>query len=128
MRAHQNIAVFGCGPLGQLCMAVAKAYGARSIVAFDKSPKRVKFAQGYAATHAFVSPDLPGGEDVMEWNRSTAEGYLEEVGVEGGLDLVIEATGAEACMQLGVHLLRMGGTCTLLHLFQLDLCISVRMS
>jgi threonine dehydrogenase-like Zn-dependent dehydrogenase len=31
--------------------------------------------------------------------------------VDVGLDVVIEASGAEPCMQLGIALLRYGGTC-----------------
>lgn len=111
LRAHQNVAVFGCGPLGQLCMAVAKAYGARTIIAIDRSPKRVSFAKQYAATHAHVAPVRPDDAEIMQWNHDTAAGMLDDAGVSGGLDLVIEATGGETCMQLGIHLLRMGGTC-----------------
>ena len=46
-RAHQTIAIFGCGPIGLITAAVAHAYSARKIVAFDHNPERVKFAQNY---------------------------------------------------------------------------------
>jgi D-xylulose reductase len=32
-RANQSIVVFGCGPIGLLCMAVGKAFGACRIIA-----------------------------------------------------------------------------------------------
>ena len=33
LRANQTVAIFGCGPVGLLCMAVAKALGASRIIA-----------------------------------------------------------------------------------------------
>ena len=111
MRAHMNVMVFGSGPLGLLCMAVAKAYGARTIIASDVSEKRVNFAKSYAATHAFVGKKRPEDKEIMEWNREQAAEVLKDAGVSGGVDLVIEASGAEPCMQLGMTMLRHGGTC-----------------
>ncbi|KAF7352689.1 putative D-xylulose reductase A [Mycena venus] len=40
-RANQSIAIFGCGPVGLLCMAVAKALGAARIIAVDIVPSRL---------------------------------------------------------------------------------------
>jgi D-xylulose reductase len=111
LRAHQTVAVFGCGPLGLLCMAVAKAYGARKILAVDISESRLKFAKSYAATHTFSPPRRGQDDEIMSWNRQVAADVLKEIGEEAGVDVVIEASGAEPCMQLGVHLLRTGGTC-----------------
>lgn len=111
IHAHQTIAVFGCGPLGLLTMAVAKAYGAATIIAIDISETRVNFAKSYAATHGHLSRRRPAEEEVMQWNREEAARILEDAGLTRGLDLVIEASGAEPCMQLGVALLRHGGTC-----------------
>ena len=63
LRAEQSVAVFGCGPVGLLCMvcllirkrlahvhnaymqAVAKALGASRIIAIDIVPSRVEFAR-----------------------------------------------------------------------------------
>ena len=44
LRANQTVAIFGCGPVGLLCMAVAKALGASRIIAVDIVPSRVEFA------------------------------------------------------------------------------------
>ena len=38
LRATQNVAIFGCGPVGLLCMAVAKALGATRVIAVDIVP------------------------------------------------------------------------------------------
>jgi len=55
--------VFGAGPVGLLCMAVAKALGARRVIAVDIQQDRLDFAKSYAATdiylpvcHFFFSP------------------------------------------------------------------------
>jgi D-xylulose reductase len=111
LRAHQNVVVFGCGPLGLLCMAVAKAYGARNIIAVDISTKRLEFAKSYAATHTFLPTRKPQEQDVMQWNASLASQVLSDAGIDFGVDVAIEASGAEPCMQLAIAMLRTGGTC-----------------
>ncbi|BEI80058.1 hypothetical protein CcaverHIS002_0105870 [Cutaneotrichosporon cavernicola] len=127
--AHQAVGVMGCGPLGLLCMAVAKAYAAREIIGIDRVPNRVDFALKYAATHAELNPEQDmkaethgtqvikgrGSKirevgDEMAWLDHWVEERLPKWGVEHGLDVVIDATGAEPCMQLAVALLRPGGT------------------
>ncbi|CAK9786292.1 unnamed protein product [Cutaneotrichosporon oleaginosum] len=128
--AHAAVGVMGCGPLGLLCMAVAKSYGAREIIGIDRVPGRVAFARKYAATHSAVNPEkdmmaetdgqrvavkgrgsklrLVGDE--MAWLDNWVEEHLPKWGVQHGLDVVIDVTGAEPCMQLAVALLRPGGT------------------
>lgn len=54
LKSGQNVIVFGAGPVGLLIMAVAKALGAKKVVAVDINEERLKFAKGYAATHTFV--------------------------------------------------------------------------
>lgn len=127
--AHATVGVMGCGPLGLLCMAVARAYGAREVIAIDRIPERVAFAHKYAATHAEVSPErqvlaetdghieikgkgskLREVGDELAWMDGWVEERLDKWGVEHGLDIVIDATGAEPCMQLAVALLRPGGS------------------
>ena len=38
-RANQSVVIFGCGPVGLLCMAVAKALGGSRIIAVDILPR-----------------------------------------------------------------------------------------
>ena len=58
LRAKQAIAVFGCGPVGLLCMAVAKALGGASrIIRIDINPSRLEFAKQYAATYLPLKPE-----------------------------------------------------------------------
>ena len=108
--AHQNIAVFGSGALGLLCMAVAKALGARTTVAVDISRSRLDFAREYAATHAHLARTRHPKVSAESFAKEESSIIVGETGVEG-FDVVIEASGAEQSMHTGLELLRPGGTC-----------------
>ena len=114
LRANQNVAIFGCGPVGLLCMAVAKALGAARIIAVDIVPSRVEFAVNYAATEGFLPPPFEPGETKIAYSRRAAGSLKERLGVEErgptSLDLVIDASGAEVCIQMGLYLAKIGGT------------------
>jgi D-xylulose reductase len=53
-KSNQVVIVFGAGPVGLLCMAVAKGLGARQVIAVDINKERLEFAKGYAATDIFA--------------------------------------------------------------------------
>jgi len=109
--AGQTLAVFGCGPLGLLVMAVAKAYGVAKIIAFDISESRVKFAKGYVADFTAVSPRLKEGQDLTSWSVEMKQTMLAAAGIDAkGVDVVVEASGAEPCMHAGIEMLHTGGT------------------
>ena len=95
-------------------MAVARAYGCSKIIAFDISQARVEFAKKHYATHGFVPNKKADGMDSMVFARQLAQRVVSEVGLEEGVDVIIEASGAEACMQAGIALVKPGGTCTYL--------------
>lgn len=65
IRAHQTVAVMGCGPVGLIAAAVCRAYGVAKIIGFDIRPKRVAFAEGYVSAgrkvfdKVFLVDDLP---------------------------------------------------------------------
>ncbi|EJD01200.1 xylitol dehydrogenase [Fomitiporia mediterranea MF3/22] len=114
LRANQSVAIFGCGPVGLLCMAVAKALGASRIIAVDIVPSRVEFAVSYAATEGFLPPPFEQGETKLAYSKRAAGLLKEKLGVEErgpkGLDHVIDASGAEVCIQMGLLLAKTGGT------------------
>ncbi|OQD91032.1 hypothetical protein PENANT_c001G05579 [Penicillium antarcticum] len=89
--------VFGAGPVGLLCCAVAKAFGAAKIVAVDIQPKRLEFAKRYGATWTF----LPGAVSAAE----NASRLATESGLGNGADIVIDAS-----INTGIHVFRAGGT------------------
>src|SRR5690606_29296474 len=47
MKPGATVGVFGCGPIGILTLAVARAAGAATIVATDRLPHRVEMARAY---------------------------------------------------------------------------------
>ncbi|TFK75799.1 xylitol dehydrogenase [Pluteus cervinus] len=113
-RANQSIVVFGCGPVGLLCMAVAKALGASRIIAVDIVPQRLEFAKAYAATDSYLPPKFLEGETKVDYSRRNAETLKQQLGVEErgekSIDLVIDASGAEVSIQTALYVARSGGT------------------
>ena len=114
LRTSQSIVIFGCGPVGLLCMAVAKALGASRIIAVDIVPSRVEFAVSYAATEGFLPPPFDAGETKMAYSKRAVSLLKQKLGVEDrgpkGLDFAIDASGAEVCIQMGILLVKVGGT------------------
>ncbi|KUJ06483.1 GroES-like protein [Mollisia scopiformis] len=96
-----SVVVMGAGPVGLLCCAVAKAFGASTIVAVDIQPARLEFAASFAATHTFM-PERVSAE-------VNAARLLKESGLIGGADAIIDASGAEPSIQTSIHALRRGG-------------------
>lgn len=113
LRASQTIAVFGCGPVGLLCMAVAKAIGASRIIAIDIVPQRLEFANSYAATETYLPLKPNDGESKVDYSRRNAENMKKELGIEDrgkrSIDLVIDASGAEVSIQTGFYIVKAGG-------------------
>lgn len=97
----QSVVVMGAGPVGLLCGAVAKAFGARKIVMVDIQQDRLDFAKKYAATHTFM-PERVAAEQ-------NAERLIKEADLGEGADAVIDASGAEPSIQTSIHVVKRGG-------------------
>lgn len=102
IKPGQTVVVFGSGTVGLLCAAVAKAYGAKKIVAVDILDKKLEFARRFNSSATF-KPDNGSAED-------NAARLIEENGLELGADAVIEASGAESSVNTAIHVLRTGGS------------------
>ena len=113
LRACESILVFGCGPVGLLCMAVAKALGASRIIAVDIIDSRLKFAKEYAATDIFVPPKREDGESLLKYSRRSSDELKRLLNLSDrgrhGVDLVIDASGAEASIQTAFYAVKVGG-------------------
>lgn len=108
LRANQTVLVFGAGPIGVLCQAVAKAYGAKKVIGVDISEARLKFAQSYGADQTFLPPRFEG--DPVAAAEKVAALIKEKCNLGEGADVVLECTGAEPCIQAGIFAAKKGGT------------------
>ena len=110
LRANQTVVVFGAGPIGVLSQAVAKASGARKVIAVDISQARLDFALSYAADGVFLPPRAEPGNDPVAHSEKVATLIKEQFGLGEGADVVLECTGAEPCIQAGVNVAKKGAT------------------
>ncbi|KAL0260944.1 Endo-1,4-beta-xylanase 2 [Diplodia seriata] len=100
-----KVLVFGAGPIGLLVCAVARAFGAGVVAVADINEPRLGFAKEYVKGGVETVVIKPGEEGLAE------RIVRETVGVdEEGFDVVIEATGVQACINEGVGALKRGGT------------------
>ncbi|KAL1638822.1 hypothetical protein SLS58_008527 [Diplodia intermedia] len=109
--ANKKVLVFGCGPIGVLCQAVAGAYGASAVYGVDIAQARLDFAREFAGSETVLNPtvDKEGAEPVEKAEMAAAV-LKEKLGLGLGADVVLECTGAEPCIQTGVFAAKSGGT------------------
>jgi L-iditol 2-dehydrogenase len=102
VKPGSSLVVFGAGPIGLLACAVGRAFGVSSITCVDIVESRLEFARGYAASRTYTMQ-----QDELDLSQESIQSRL---GLPGGPDVVIEATGAASCISCGVQALRRGGT------------------
>jgi threonine dehydrogenase-like Zn-dependent dehydrogenase len=79
-----TVAVFGLGPIGQMCIRIARHRGAGRVIGIDQVPERLALAQRYGAE----TVDFAAAGDVVSVIRDMTENR--------GADSVIDAVGMEA--------------------------------
>jgi threonine 3-dehydrogenase len=100
--AGQTVAVTGCGPIGLMSIAVAKACGASAIFASEVNPQRRAMAITMGAEEALD----PIADDVVGRVRAATGG--------AGVDVLLEMSGNPQAIQMGLAMLRSGGRASLL--------------
>ncbi|KAF8528960.1 xylitol dehydrogenase [Hysterangium stoloniferum] len=114
VRANQTVAVFGAGPVGLLTLAVAKAFGAKRIISVDIIQARLDFAKKYAATDIYMPSKKNHDESNMAYSRRNAVEMKQKLGLAdrgaNGVDIVLDASGAEVSIQTSIFLAKEGGT------------------
>ncbi|MEA3336427.1 MAG: L-threonine 3-dehydrogenase [Chloroflexota bacterium] len=100
----RKVLITGCGPVGLMTVAVAKAAGARAVYATDISPYRLRLARQMGATHTLNVAEV----DVVEF-------ILDDTAGEG-VDVLLEMSGASSAIDQGFTVLRDGGEAALLGL------------
>ncbi len=79
-----SVAIFGLGPIGQMCVRVARHRGAETVIGVDRVPERLQMARRYEAEVI----DIDHHDDVPQLIREMTDGR--------GPDSVIDAVGMEA--------------------------------
>jgi threonine dehydrogenase-like Zn-dependent dehydrogenase len=82
--AEGSVAIFGLGPIGQMCARIARHRGVRQVLGIDIVPERLEMAE----RHGVEAIDLEEVDDVAEYARELTNGR--------GPDAVIDAVGMEA--------------------------------
>ncbi|GLA07963.1 hypothetical protein AnigIFM60653_009483 [Aspergillus niger] len=107
VKPGMKVVVFGAGTVGVLCMAVAREFGASRVVGVDLSERKLEFAESVVGKRFWGGGFVPSGDG--EDGRRLVEGFCGSDDDEAGFDVVIEATGAEACINLGIEVVKVGG-------------------
>jgi threonine 3-dehydrogenase len=97
------VLVLGCGPIGCFAVGIARAAGAKAVIAVDVNPKRLALAEKMGATRA-----MRPAEDV--------EAAVMELSEGNGADVVCEMSGAVSALHSAFKLVRNGGRVQLLGL------------
>ncbi len=83
IKPSNTVAVFGCGPVGQLAIACAQHLGAGRIFAVDAVPSRLDMARAQ-------------GAEVIAYDKEDVVEVLRELTNGSGPDRVIDAVGIDA--------------------------------
>jgi len=97
-----TVAVTGCGPIGLMSIAVAKACGCSTLYATEISPHRAKLASEMGA-------DL-----VLNPKETDAVARVLAETAGAGVDVLLEMSGNPAAIRQGLKMLRPGGRASLL--------------
>ena len=100
--AGQTVGVTGCGPIGLMSIAVAKACGCSTLFATEISPVRAQLAREMGADVVMN----PKETDVAARVRAETE--------NAGVDVLLEMSGSPAGIRDGLRMLRPGGRASLL--------------
>ncbi|MBV9302094.1 MAG: zinc-binding dehydrogenase [Acidobacteriaceae bacterium] len=96
VRPGDDVLVIGPGPIGLICALMAKLSGAGRVIVAGLPADRVRFAVARAL----------GADETLE--GEVAE-YVKEVGNGLGVDVVVDASGASAALQLAMQVVRPAG-------------------
>jgi L-idonate 5-dehydrogenase len=91
--ANKRVLVTGCGPIGALAIIAARVHGAQEIVATDVSDFTLSLARKIGADHTI---DVATNADAITPFKAN-KGYF---------DIMIEASGNEAALHMGLEVLK----------------------
>jgi len=106
----KSVAVLGYGPIGAMCAEIARISGAARIVITEVNAQAAAHARRWASSRRLSHVS------VIDLTRTKdAAGSIRE-SLGGGADVVLELSGAEASINLGLAVAHSGATISLLGL------------
>nr|XP_045584901.1 L-threonine 3-dehydrogenase-like [Procambarus clarkii] len=102
--AGEDVLVLGCGPVGLLVVAVAKALGARAVYGVDVAQDRLDLAIKMGAT------------TVINGSKEDITAVVMQVSGNNGVGRIVEASGAASLLNQSFSWLRKGGQMALIGL------------
>lgn len=100
----KSVAVIGCGPIGVMAVAIAKAAGASKVIAIEPNQYRLDLARTMGATHCLFPSNGNGMEMVSEITNGE------------GVNVVCEMSGHPTGLKQGFEMIAYGGRMSLLGL------------
>jgi len=100
--AGHTVAVTGCGPIGLMAIAVARACGCSTLFATEVNAHRIALAKRM------------GADEVINPTETDAVKRVREVTGGTGVDVLLEMSGYPSAIQQGFQMLRAGGRASLL--------------
>ncbi|MCK4936210.1 MAG: L-threonine 3-dehydrogenase [Elusimicrobiales bacterium] len=97
----KTVLVSGCGPQGLFSIPIAKASGAKTVIALDTAPYRRKLAEKMGADYVFN----PADKNIESKIRKLLKN-------RDGVDVVVEMSGNPLAIDFGLHMLGFGGRFT----------------
>lgn len=110
--AGRRVLVLGCGPIGAMAVAVARACGASTIIATDTRPYRLDLARRLGADLTI---------DIREQDVQSTVQHVSP----GGVDVSLEMSGAPSALTAALRSTRPGGRVSLLGLPSGDVTIAL---
>ncbi|MCL4523742.1 MAG: L-threonine 3-dehydrogenase [Acidobacteria bacterium] len=100
--AGHTVAVTGCGPIGLMAIAVARACGCSTLIATEVNEHRASLAKPM------------GADEVINPAETDAVARVRELTGGTGVDVLLEMSGNPTAIQQGFQMLRSGGRASLL--------------
>jgi len=108
-----SVAVIGCGGVGNAAIAGARLAGATTIVAVDVDDRKLKWAEGFGATHTLNSRSADAVQSIRELTGGN------------GADVVIDAVGRPETYEQAFYARDLAGTVVLVGVPTPDLRIEL---
>jgi D-xylulose reductase len=107
---HKTVVIFGAGPIGLLCAAVSKSWGAKQVITVDIQKSRLEFAESFASTGTFLPEKMGKDETSIEFAQKIGNRIKKQFNLGEGADCVIDAAGVEVCILSGLYACGKGAT------------------